>query len=232
MTKSKGKSFCNILNKQHLTLDSIQPLTKTQDDFFKSYDEGKNQVLLGPPGTGKSFLSLFKSFEELQKNNGIKKIILIRSAVQTRDIGFLPGDIKEKTSPYETPYIGILSTLFHRSDAFQILKDNSLIEITLTSFLRGDTFDNTIILVDEFQNLTAHEADSVLTRIGKNSRIVFMGDFNQTDLTNAKEINVYQFVDVLKNMQDHFDFIEFQVEDIVRSDLVKEYIKTKIKLSK
>jgi phosphate starvation-inducible protein PhoH len=224
---SKRKKV-SAINKLNLDLADIQPLTEAQDCFFQAYAKGENHLLLGYPGTGKTFLSLFKAFEETlnKKKCGI---VIVRSAVPTRDVGFLPGNLEEKGEIYELPYQQITNELFGRGDAYEILKKHGVIKFLTTSYIRGITLDDVIIIADEFQNMTAHEADSIITRLGKNSKIIYCGDFMQTDLIRNKELNIHQFISVIETMESWFDVTEFGVDDIVRSGLVKDYIITKYK---
>lgn len=216
------------MNKQHFELQDVEPLNGKQHEFFANYAGGKSQVLAGSAGTGKTFMALFKAFEEIVKGKvNYRRIVIIRSAVATRDIGHLPGTLDEKQAIYEIPYVGICTELFGRGDAYPIMKKNGIIEFMLTSYVRGITLDETIVIVDEFQNLTAHEADSIITRLGKGSKIIFCGDTCQTDFTRNNEKDIDKFLAVVNKMPQWFDINEFESGDIVRSGIVKEYIKTK-----
>ena len=179
----------------------------------------KNLVLHGCAGTGKTFISCYLAFDDMTKNQ-YEKLVIIRSAVPTRDIGFLPGTEKEKSSVYEEPYYDIAIDLFERGDAYQILKTKRLVHFMTTSYIRGITLRDAIILIDECQNMSFHELDSIITRVGENCRVIFCGDFSQSDL---KQNGMKEFFEILASMN-RFDFIEFGVEDIVRSGFVKEYI--------
>lgn len=222
--KKKGSDMIAKLN---LNLRDIQPMTGAQEEFFENYDSGKSQVLIGYPGTGKTFLALFKALEEITTNKDLNRIVIVRSAVPTRDLGFLPGGLDEKGEVYELPYKQVCTDLFGRGDAYEILKKHGLITFLTTSYVRGVTLDHTVVIADEFQNFTAHEADSIVTRLGKGSKILFCGDFFQTDLTKSKDLDVYKFVEVLESMDNWFAETNFEVEDIVRSGIVKAYITSK-----
>ena len=216
------------MNKQHFELQDVEPLNGKQHEFFANYAGGKSQVLAGSAGTGKTFMTLFKAFEEILKAKiNYRRIVIIRSAVATRDVGHLPGTLEEKQAIYEIPYVGICNELFGRGDAYALMKKNGIIDFMLTSYVRGITLDETIVIVDEFQNLTAHEADSIVTRLGKGSKIIFCGDTCQTDFTRNNEKDIDKFLDVINRMPQWFDINEFESGDIVRSGIVKEYIKTK-----
>lgn len=216
------------MNKQHLELQEFEPLTDSQDNFFKNYDTGKSQVLCGSAGTGKTFMSLYKAFNEILNTKlNYRRIVIVRSAVATRDIGHLPGTLEEKQAIYELPYMGICNELFGRGDAYGLMKKNNIIEFMLTSYVRGITLDETIVIVDEYQNMTAHEADSILTRLGKGSKIIFCGDTNQTDFTRNNEKDIEKFMNVIEKLPNYFDMNEFTIDDIVRSGIVKEYIRVK-----
>jgi len=210
-----------------LQLEQIEPLTATQADVFESYHEGYNMILHGCAGTGKTFLSLFLALDEvLNKGTDKRKIMIVRSVVPTRDMGFLPGNITEKSKVYEAPYMKMCSDLFGRGDAYGQLKAHNTIEFTTTSFVRGETWDDAIIIVDEFQNMSFQELHSVMTRVGENSRIIFSGDMKQDDLTSERfhtESGIGVFMSVLEQM-DSFDCVDFKPDDIVRSGIVREYI--------
>lgn len=230
MAKPK-KTRKTLLSDNSLDLEEIHPLTENQSIFFENYDSGKSQALLGYPGTGKTFLSLYKAFEELNDpDTEYRQIIMVRSAVPTRDIGFLPGNLDEKSEVYELPYRTICTELFGRSDAYEILKKRRTLQFMTTSFIRGITLDRTIIIVDELQNMTAHEADSILTRVGNFSKILLCGDVMQRDLVKGSEKNIESFINVIQNMPNKFDLNSFNEDDIVRSDLVGDYIRAKYKL--
>ena len=226
--KSNIVSAKSLMNKQHLELQQVEPLTDTQSQFFENYDTGKSQVLSGRAGTGKTFISLYKAFDEiLNGKTNYRRIVIVRSAVATRDIGHLPGTLEEKQQIYEIPYTGICNELFGRGDAYGLMKKNNIIDFMLTSYVRGITLDETIVIVDEYQNLTSAEADSIITRLGKGSKIVYCGDTCQTDFTRNSEKDIDKFLYVLEKMTKWFDLNEFGVEDIVRSGIVKDYIKAK-----
>lgn len=218
--------------KRPFELHQIEPITKRQIQTFDEYKKGQNLQLIGSAGTGKTFVSLYLALEQiLNTRSPYKKIILVRSVVPTREMGFLPGSMKEKIKIYESPYHGICSELFHRDDAYEILKQKNLLEFTSTSFVRGMTFKNAIVIVDEFSNCNYHELDSIITRIGTNSKIIFSGDIKQSDLTNDYDKRgILKFISILQKMKS-FSTLEFMPEDIVRSGLVKEYLLTKESMS-
>ena len=203
-------------------LREIEPLTRNQ---LKAFESNKHLVLHGLAGTGKTFISSYLAYDDMTKGD-YQKLVIIRSAVPTRDIGFLPGTEKEKASVYEEPYKDIANDLFGRGDAYEILKQKNLVAFMTTSFIRGITLRDAVILIDECQNMSFHELDSIITRMGENCRVMFCGDFKQADL---KGNGLKDFIRILKSM-DCFTFVEFQVEDIVRSDFVKSYIIAKNKL--
>ena len=199
-----------------LSLFDIEPLTQNQILAFESEN---HLVLHGVAGTGKTFISCYLAFDDMIKGL-YDRLIIIRSAVPTRDMGFLPGSEKEKSAVYEEPYKNIAIELFDRGDAYEILKTKGLVHFMTTSFIRGVTLKDSVILIDECQNMTFHELDSIITRVGRNCRIIFSGDFKQTDIKNT---GVRPFVRILETMGS-FDLVDFEVKDIVRSDFVKEYI--------
>lgn len=211
--------------KLNFQLKTIEPLTKHQKESFEAYEAGKNLMLHGIAGTGKSFISMYLALNQiLGEESPYKKVIIVRSVVPTRDMGFLPGNSKEKARVYEAPYYAICTELFGRGDAYEYLKQKNLIEFISTSFIRGITLNNCIIIVDEIANMTLHELDSVITRVGKNCKIVFSGDFRQSDFTKDHERNgLPQFMRIVERMKS-FAFIDFDENDIVRSSMVKDYI--------
>jgi phosphate starvation-inducible protein PhoH len=206
----------------NLDLQQIEPLTQNQ---LKAFESEKNLVLHGVAGTGKTYISCYLAFDDMIKGY-FDKLVIIRSAVSTRDIGFLPGNESEKASVYEEPYKDICIELFQRGDAYSILKSKNLVHFMTTSFIRGVTLRNATIIVDECQNMSFHELDSIITRIGEGCRVIFCGDFRQADL--AKN-GLKDFIRVLKAMNS-FDLIDFEIKDIVRSEFVKEYIIAKTDL--
>ena len=216
-------------------LVDITPITDNQKRLFDSYDEGKHIIAYGAAGTGKTFITLYNALKDvLSENTPYDKIYIVRSLVATREIGFLPGDHEDKSSYYQIPYKHMVKYMFQMpSDAdFEMLYGNLRSQETIkfwsTSFLRGTTLDDAIIIVDEFQNLNFHELDSIITRVGENTKIVFCGDASQTDLTKTNERNgIVDFMKVIRAMPS-FEMIEFGIDDIVRSGLVKEYLIAKL----
>jgi predicted ribonuclease YlaK len=219
-----------------LLLD-IEPLTDNQRKLFESYDAGKHLVAHGVAGSGKTFLCLFKALQDvLSEYTPYEKIYIVRSLVPTREIGFLPGSHEDKASLYQIPYKNMVKYMFQMpSDAdFEMLYGNLKAQETIsfwsTSFIRGTTLDNCIIIVDELENLNFHELDSIITRVGENTKILFCGDASQSDLIRQNEKNgVVDFMKILRQMPS-FDIIEFEVADVIRSGLIKEYIITKMEL--
>lgn len=214
-----------------LEIKEIRPLTENQKISFESYDNGKNLLLHGIAGTGKSFISLYLGLKDvLKEDSKYEKVVIVRSVVPTRDMGFLPGNSREKTAVYEAPYLAICNELFNRKDAYNMLKRNDKVEFISTSFIRGVTLNNCVIIVDEIANMTLHELDSVITRVGKNCRIIFSGDFRQSDFVDSRDKSgLHDFIKIIKRMRS-FQFVDFKEEDIVRSGLVKSYIIEKDKL--
>ena len=222
--KQKRKSNAGFSS---FEVKEIHPLTENQGKVFKSYADGKNIICAGSAGTGKTFLLFYLCLQDLIYNQEYDKIIIFRSSVPTRNIGFLPGDEKEKMAAYESPYKSICSELFGRGDSYEILKKKEIIEFQSTSFVRGNTFDNCLIIVEEMQDMVLHELSTIITRCGKNTRIFFSGDFKQTDLDGRREISGFNDFVKIVNCMYSFDVIEFGLEDIVRSGLVKEYLVAK-----
>ena len=221
------------LNSDYLV--DIEPLTENQKTLFESYQDGKHIVAYGCAGTGKTFITLYNALQDvLNESTPYERIYLVRSLVATREIGFLPGSHKDKADIYQIPYKNMVKYMFQMpSDAdFEMLygnlKSQETIKFWSTSFLRGTTLDNAIVIVDEYQNLNFHELDSIITRVGENTKICFCGDAVQSDLQKSNERNgIHDFMNILRKMPS-FDLIEFGVDDIVRSGLVKEYIIAKM----
>ena len=219
-------------------LRDIEPLTENQQKLFDSYANSKNIIAYGAAGTGKTFITLFNALNDvLDTSTPYEKIYIVRSLVSTREIGFLPGDHEDKSFLYQIPYKNMVKYMFELPSAadFEMLYGNLKAQETIsfwsTSFIRGTTFDRAIILVDEFQNLNFHELDSIMTRVGENTKIMCCGDATQSDLIKQNERNgIVDFMRVLRLMSS-VDIIEFGVEDIVRSGLVKEFILAKMELN-
>jgi len=216
-------------------LIDIEPLTDNQKKLFDAYEKGQNLFAYGAAGTGKTFITMYLALRDvLDSSTPYEKLYIVRSLVATREIGFLPGDHEDKSSLYQIPYKNMVKYMFEMPDdsAFEMLYGNLKTQGTIsfwsTSFIRGTTLDNAIVIVDEFQNLNFHELDSIITRVGENTKICFCGDASQSDLQKTNERNgIIDFMTVLRKMPS-FDIIEFGVEDIVRSGLVKEYILAKM----
>ena len=230
-----------MAKKQDVKLDnlvSIKPITDNQKLVFEAWRKNnKNLFLFGAAGTGKTFVSLYLALEQvLDPKTKYDNVIIIRSVVPTRDIGFLPGDEEDKSALYQVPYHNMVQFMFEQAsdNAFSMLydrlKNQGSLYFLSTSFLRGLTFDNSIIIVDECQNLNFHELDTITTRVGQDSKIVFCGDFSQTDLLKQNERNgLHDFLRILEEMQE-FNCVEFNIGDIVRSGFVKNYLIQKTKL--
>ena len=218
-------------------LRDIEPLTDNQEELYRCYQNDQNLVAYGAAGTGKTFITLYNALKDvLDPQTPYEKIYIVRSLVATREIGFLPGDHEDKSLLYQIPYKNMVKYMFEMStDAdFEMLYGNLKTQGTIsfwsTSFIRGTTFDNAIIIVDEFQNLNYHELDSIITRVGENTKICFCGDASQSDLQKTNERNgIHDFIKVLRVMPS-FDMVEFGLEDIVRSGLCKEYLIAKNEL--
>lgn len=218
--------------KYSLTMEEFYPLTETQKRAWKSYKSGKNLLLHGVAGTGKTYIAMHFALKEvLDSSTPYKKLIIVRSTVPTRDIGFLPGKKEDKEAVYEDPYVGNAKKIFNLKDAYSRLKQQGYLQFISTSFIRGTTLDDCIIIVDEINNLTGHELDSIITRVGDNCKIVFCGDITQSDFTKENDKKgLSEFIRVLNSLED-FEHIEFGVADIVRSGLVRNYLIAKLNLS-
>ena len=218
-------------------LNQIKPVTDGQKLVFDTWKKSQNQFLFGCAGTGKTFVSLYLALSEVLKNETpYDKVIMVRSLIPTREIGFLPGDEEDKAALYQVPYSNMMQFMFEQPNeqAFETLynriKAQGSYYFLSTSFLRGLTFDNSIIIVDECQNLNFHELDTIITRVGQDSKIVFCGDFSQSDLTKTNERNgLMDFLQILQEMEE-FNCVEFNIGDIVRSGFVRNYLIQKTKL--
>ena len=216
----------------------IKPLTKNQEKFFDEYKKGKNLFAYGAAGTGKTFIALYLALKEvLDVVTPYEKVYIVRSLVSTREIGFLPGDHEDKSFLYQIPYQNMVKYMFEMTDdtefemLYGALKTQETVGFWSTSFIRGTTMDNAIIIVDEMQNLNFHELDSIITRVGENCKILFCGDASQTDLTKTYEKNgILDFMKIIRAMDEDFESIEFGLEDIVRSGLVRKYLFAKLSL--
>lgn len=229
--RDKAASTAARVEDRNFSMKRIQPMTQAQSDFFDSYDNDKNIAAIGSAGTGKSYVALYLALKDVLENEDYDSVTVIRSAVQTRDQGFMPGTLAEKEAYFEAPYIDIVNDLFERGDAYGVLKMKKQIKFMSTSFVRGLSLDNTVIIVDECQNMTEQELDSVMTRVGKNSRIIFCGDMKQSDLYRKRNdvSGLSSFISVIELMS-RVDVVKFHPADIVRSGLVKEYLLAKERL--
>lgn len=205
--------------------NEIEPLTDNQEKVFDDWDDGYQIIMTGYAGTGKSFLSLYLALSEIENpKNPYQQIIIIRSDVATRRMGFLPGDVHEKAAVYEEPYESMVNEIYGRADAYDILKKKRIIDFKTTSYLRGITYNNSIIIVDEIQNMTDSELNTILTRFGNDTRFILCGDFRQTDLNVKQEKSgFYDIINILKNIKS-VKMTDFGIDDIVRSGFVRDYI--------
>ena len=221
----------------HQQLVTIKPITDNQKQVFATWKKGQNQFLFGSAGTGKTFVSLYLALNDIfDLKKPQERVILVRSLIPTREIGFLPGDEEDKAALYQVPYQNMVQFMFEMPNEqafnglYDKLKGQGSLFFLSTSFLRGLTFDNSIIIVDECQNLNFHELDTIITRVGQDSKIVFCGDFDQTDLQKTNEKNgLHDFLRILEEM-DEFNCTEFTIGDIVRSGFVRNYLINKTKL--
>ncbi len=219
------------------SLVNIKPITDNQKVVFSSWKKSQNQFLYGAAGTGKTFISLYLALQDVMDlKHPAEKVILVRSLIPTREIGFLPGDEEDKAALYQVPYQNMIQFMFEMpneqsfNNLYDKLKSQGSLYFLSTSFLRGLTFDNAIIIVDECQNMNFHELDTIVTRVGQDSKIMFCGDFDQSDLQRTNEKNgLHDFLRILEEM-DEFNCTEFTIGDIVRSGFVRSYLINKIKL--
>lgn len=220
----------DMLSEYSNNMRDIKPITDSQIEAYEQWEKGRNLILSGAAGSGKTFIALYLALQELIKNRK-KRLVILRSVVPTRDIGFLPGTQEEKEAAYLTPYIGVISEIFKNNPTlFTSFLKNGTIEFLTTSYIRGITLKDAIVVVDEFQNCNFHELDSIITRIGKGSRVIFSGDYYQSDFTNRKEKEgIGEFLKIIESLK-HFKKIEFTWKDCVRSGMVRDYLMTKEKM--
>tara|TARA_Y200000002_G_C22603723_1_gene630661 strand:- start:242 stop:913 length:672 start_codon:yes stop_codon:yes gene_type:complete len=209
-------------------MEEVQPVTDNQRKAVEAYDSGDSLVLAGSAGTGKTFIALSLALEDvLDKEVPYDKCVIVRSIVPTRDIGYLPGDEEEKKDAYTGPYRSICAELFQSADAWTKLKQAGTVQFMSTSFIRGMTISNAIVVLDEMQNLTFHELDSIITRVGNNCKFIMCGDYYQSDFTKETDkTGILKFLSIIEQLK-NFTVVEFGWEDIVRSDFVRDYIMTK-----
>lgn len=209
-------------------LVTVDPMTQGQEVVFEAYKSGSHLVLSGSAGTGKTFSALYLALEEvLDKSNNMESVVICRSIVPTREIGFLPGSLEEKLEAYTAPYVSICTELFEDKEAYSKLSENGQIQFISTSHIRGTTINDAVVIVDEMQNLTFHELDSIITRVGHNCKIIFCGDYYQSDFVKeGDKRGIMKFMGILELMK-NFTTVEFTWADIVRSDFVRDYIMTK-----
>jgi len=226
MTK-RVKSLNNSMTVRLADLLQHDPLTTTQEAAYSAWDDGDNLVLTGSAGSGKTFMALYLALEDVLEAQEYNRLVIIRSMVPTRDMGFLPGTKEEKEDAFTSPYKNICHELFGDKSSYNKMLTSGQISFDSTSFIRGTTYDNSIIVVDEMQNLNFHELDSVITRVGKNSKIIFCGDYKQSDFKFDDEKNgIMKFLQIVEQLR-NFSIVNFGWEDIVRSDFVRDYIMTK-----
>jgi phosphate starvation-inducible PhoH-like protein len=207
---------------------TYDPITANQRTAYEAWNEQDHLVLCGSAGTGKTFIGMYLALQDvLDKSYSQDKLVIVRSVVPTREMGYLPGSIEEKVDAYTAPYRAVCTELFNESGAYENLEKQGVINFMSTSFIRGVTLDDTIIIVDEMQNCTYHELDSIITRVGRNSRIIFSGDYYQSDLSKETDKSgILNFMNIMEVMN-NFTTVEFGWPDIVRSDFVRDYIMTK-----
>ncbi len=207
-------------------LKHIQPLTLAQKDMFHDFFAGKHICGYGSAGTGKTYIALYLALNEMLKSQSIDRIIIVRSAVPTRDMGFMPGTLEEKEALYERPYRDMCADLLGRSSSYQDMKDAGVIQFSTTSYVRGLTWDNAVVIVDEAQNLIWHEINSIVTRLGDDARLIIVGDIPQDDLVRRRETTGMERLINVAQVMSVFSVIRFTYHDIVRSKFVKDWIMT------
>lgn len=227
-SKKTRRSSANKKTHVGLTLQPVRPRTETQRQVFVAYPNA-HLLLHGAPGTGKSFIAMFLGLRDVLEQQAYDRVAIVRSTVPTRDVGFLPGSLQEKMAVYEAPYRQICSELFGRGDAYDLLTRHGCIEFLSTSFVRGTTLRNAVVIVDEVQNMTDAELNTVVTRLGDGCKLIVCGDIRQCDLKKERS-GVSDFFKIAAGMKDQFEIVEFNTSDVVRSDFVKSYIVVRLDL--
>lgn len=219
------KSVAPKVKTENFNLLGIKPLTEGQRQMMFAFKEGLNVVAEGSAGTGKSFTATSLALERLFAKD-IEKIVFVRSAVSIRSQGHLPGTQQEKETVYTVPYKNIVNQLCQCGTAWDSLTKAGMIEFTTTTYIRGLTFDNCVMIIDEFQNMDISEMESVLTRLGENTQLIVCGDTRQNDLARKREQSCHTWLlRVAKILPKYFDVVSFTSEDVVRSKLCKAIIK-------
>lgn len=226
-TRDRVEKETDYLLNTRFAMKRIEPMTRNQRNLFEDYEDGQNILAIGSAGTGKTYISLYLALKDVMDKSDYKEVIIVRSSVQSREQGHMPGNDKEKMAHFEAPYVDIVTDLFDRADAYSIMKQKGMIRFMSTSFIRGLTFDNAIIIVDECQNMRQDELRTIITRVGENSKIVFCGDTKQDDLEcskNRMDVSGLRKFKLVLDRMSCFSTVQFTVDDIVRSGLVKEFI--------
>ena len=212
---------------KHDEIYQYEPLTENQRKAFDAWADGDHLALIGTAGTGKTFLAMYLALELITDKVPEEKIVVFRSVVPTRDMGYLPGSVEEKKEVFETPYKNIVTELVGGDQPYKRITHTHQLEFMTTSYVRGITIDNAVVIVDEMQNMNFHELDSVMTRIGENCRVIFCGDYLQSDFKEGGEREgILKFMRIVEQLKD-FTTITFNWDDIVRSDFLRDYIMTK-----
>ncbi len=210
----------------HRDIRSFRALTQSQAEGLRGWAEGDNVAFLGTAGTGKTLLASYcASSAVFNPDTEQDHIVIVRSAVQSRDLGFLPGTLIEKLAEYEQPYRDAFKDLFGRDATYDDMKAAKRITFLSTSFLRGVTFDNAVIILEEAQNMTFREIYTVMTRVGHRSRVIVTGDTRQCDFgeRSRETSGLHKFGRIAKELG-NFAVVEFNRHDIVRSGFVKSWI--------
>lgn len=230
----KGAVKVQLKNNSHIQPKNLEPMNARQLEVIDAYGEGKHPVLAGSAGTGKTLLAMSLALSSVLVEGDQKRVILVRSTVPTRDSGHLPGSLDEKNAIYELAYRSTCNEICGQGDAYEVLKKNGVIVFCSTSYLRGITLNDSVVIVDEVQNLTIEEISTVVTRLGKNSRLIICGDIQQSDLAignKRKEISGFHDLIAISKSIREFEVIWFSTADIVRSGIVKSWLIAKEKLA-
>jgi len=201
---------------------AIGPKTKGQREYVEAIKKYDIVFSIGPAGTGKTYLAMLMAVEALKKAE-VRRIILTRPAIEAGEsLGYLPGDMVEKVSPYLRP---LYDALYDMMEAERIEKylETGIIEVAPLAYMRGRTLNEAFIILDEAQNCTVEQMKMFLTRLGFDSKAVITGDITQSDLPGGKAVGLLQAQEILKNIEG-IKFIYFSGEDVVRHELVQKII--------
>ena len=225
-TQKVEKTTNEIINEILQTRFRLKFKNKTQKDFANLISEKEIVIAAGPSGTGKSYVSIARAIELLQnKTNPYNKIIISKPAVEAGEkYGFLPGDVKEKMEPYVASSIDIIDKIIGKENRVK-LELLEVIKVEPLAFIRGKTIDNSILIMEETQNMSPEQVKTLLTRIGENTKFIISGDLDQSDkFRDVRQSGLYDAMQRHKNI-DEIGFFLFENNDIVRNPIITKILK-------